>query len=65
MILNEIKCHVNTSLGLVRGIHPLYPPCVRTWRHQWRKAKDKSDGSKGLTPNTCLCYRCCALEEGT
>jgi len=26
MILNEIKCHVNTSLGLVRGIHPLYPP---------------------------------------
>jgi len=36
-------------------------------RHQWRKAKLKSDGcgSKGLTPYTCLCYRCCALEEGT
>jgi len=36
-------------------------------RHQWRKAKDKSDGSgpKGLTPYTCLCYRWFALEEGT
>jgi len=35
--------------------------------HQWRTAKVKSDGSgsKGLTPWTCLCYRCCALEEGT
>jgi len=34
-------------------------------RHQWLEAKDKSDGSgsKGLTPYTCLCYRCCALEE--
>jgi len=36
-------------------------------RHQWRNAKVKSDGSrwKGLTPYTCLCYRCCALEQGT
>jgi len=36
-------------------------------RHRWRKAKDKSDGSgsKGRTPCTCLCYRCCALEQGT
>jgi len=36
-------------------------------QHQWRKAKDKSDGSgsKGLTPYTCLCHGCCALEEGT
>jgi len=36
-------------------------------RHQWRKAKVKSDGSgsKGLTPYTCLCYRCCAREGGT
>jgi len=36
-------------------------------RHQWRNAKVKSDGSgsKGLTPCTCLCYRCCALERGT
>jgi len=27
----------------------------------------KSDGSKsyGLTPCTCLCYRCCALKQGT
>jgi len=33
MIFNEIKCHVivNTSLGLVGGIHPLHPPCVRAW----------------------------------
>jgi len=31
MILNEIKCHVNTSLGLVGGMHPLHPPCVRAW----------------------------------
>ena len=26
MIFNEIKCHVNTSLGLVRGMHSLHPP---------------------------------------
>ena len=26
MIFNEIKCRVNTSLGLVGGMHP---PCVR------------------------------------
>jgi len=34
---------------------------------QWRNAKVKSDasGSKGLTICTCLCYRCCALEQGT
>jgi len=25
MILNEIKCHVNTFLGLVGGMHPLHP----------------------------------------
>jgi len=39
---------------------------ICTWL-QWRNAKVKSDGSwpKGLTPCTCLCYRCCALEEGT
>jgi len=28
MIFNEIKCRVNTSLGLVGGMHPLHPPCV-------------------------------------
>jgi len=29
MIFNEIKCHVNTFLGLV-GMHPLHPPlCSR------------------------------------
>jgi len=35
-------------------------------RLQWRNAKVKSDGSglKGLTPCTCLCYRCCSLEQG-
>jgi len=27
MIFNEIKCHVNTSLGLVGGCIP----CVRAW----------------------------------
>jgi len=27
MIFNEIKCHVNTSLG--PGGHPMHPPCVR------------------------------------
>ena len=26
MVFNEIKCHVNTSLGLVGGMHPLHPP---------------------------------------
>ena len=26
MILNEIKCHVNTSLGLVGGCIPCIPP---------------------------------------
>jgi len=35
MIFSEIKCHVNTSLGLVRGMHPLHPsPCVRACFHQ-------------------------------
>jgi len=30
MIFNEIECHVNTSLGLVGGMHPLHPPlCLR------------------------------------
>jgi len=39
MIFNEIKCHVNTSLGLVGGMHPLHSPpvsapgdpCPRVW----------------------------------
>jgi len=31
MIFNEIKCHVNTSLGLVGGMHPLHTPCVHAW----------------------------------
>jgi len=26
MIFNDIKCHVNTSLGLVGEMHPLHPP---------------------------------------
>jgi len=25
MIFNEIEYHVNTSLGLVGGMHPLHP----------------------------------------
>jgi len=29
MIFNEIKCHVNTSLGLVGGMHL---PCVHAWQ---------------------------------
>jgi len=30
MIINEIKCLVNISLGLVGGMHPLHPPlCPR------------------------------------
>jgi len=30
MIFNEIKCHVNTFLGLVGEMHPLHPPlCPR------------------------------------
>jgi len=32
MIFNEIKCHVNTSLGLVGGCIPCIPPCVRACR---------------------------------
>jgi len=29
MIFNKIKCHVNTSLGLVGGMHPpLYPRLI-------------------------------------
>jgi len=27
--------------------------------------KSAGSGSKDLTPYTCLCYRCCALEQGT
>jgi len=36
-------------------------------RHQWRNAKVKSVGSvsKGLTPCSCMCYACCALEQDT
>jgi len=29
MIFNELKCRVNTSLGLVGGYIPCIPPCVR------------------------------------
>jgi len=29
MIFNEIKCHVNTSLGLVGGCIPCILPCPR------------------------------------
>jgi len=30
MSFNEIKCHVNTSFGLLGGMHPLHPPlCPR------------------------------------
>jgi len=29
MIFNEIKCRVNTSLGLVGGMQGMHPPCVR------------------------------------
>jgi len=29
MSFNEIKCHVNSSLGLVGGCIPCIPPCVR------------------------------------
>jgi len=29
MILNEIKCHINTSLGLVGRFIPASSPCVR------------------------------------
>ena len=38
MSFNEIMCHVNTSLGLVGGMHPLHPPCVRGWL-PYRKAQ--------------------------
>jgi len=36
-------------------------------RLRWGNAIVKNDGfgSKGLTPFTCLCYRCCVLEQGT
>ena len=33
MIFNEIKCHFNTSLGLVGGMHP---PAVSAPEHQQR-----------------------------
>jgi len=29
------------------------------------KVKSDGSGSNGLTPCTCLCYRCSALEKGT
>jgi len=29
MIFNEIKCHVNTSLGLLGGFIPCITPCPR------------------------------------
>jgi len=37
MISNEIKCHINTSLGLVVGCIPCIPPSprVRAWPRQW------------------------------
>jgi len=36
-------------------------------RLHWRNAIVESgcSGSKGLTPYTCRCYRCCALGQGT
>ena len=36
----------------------------RFWTSNGATQSDGS-GSKGLTPCTCLCYRCCPLEQGT
>jgi len=33
MIFNEIKCHVNTFLGLVEDASPISPLCLRLPRH--------------------------------
>ena len=33
IIFNEIKCHVNTSLGLVGRMHPLHPPLMSAPAH--------------------------------
>jgi len=44
MILNEIKCHVNTSLGLVGGCIPCFPPCVRACRRHLQKHDIKRNG---------------------
>jgi len=35
MIFNEIKCHVNTSLGLLGGFIPCITPCVRASSCCW------------------------------
>jgi len=46
MIFSEIKCHVNTSLGLVGGKHPLHPsPCARACRKP-KVFKNKPDDIK-------------------
>jgi len=53
IIFNEIKCHVNTSLGLVGGMHPLHPPlCPRLppndtflrLQHGWHSRRRKCKG---------------------
>jgi len=41
MIFNEIKCHVNTSLGLVGECIPCIPSCVRAWVLAGNKADKK------------------------
>jgi len=40
-IFNEIKFHVNIFLGLVGRMHPLHPPCVRSWVHCGAKKKSR------------------------
>jgi len=39
IVFNEIKSHVNTSLGLVRGCIPCIPPCVRACLPSWHHSR--------------------------
>jgi len=49
-------------------LHVVFPLLMQIYTLlRWRNALVASDGSgsKGLTPYTCRCYRCCALGQGT
>jgi len=51
MIFNEIKCHVNTSLGLVGGCIPCTPPANPVYHFLTRKIKTRLASARKTLKN--------------
>jgi len=43
MIFKETKCHVNTSLRLVGGMHPLHPPLCPRLLTSWKREHQRNE----------------------